>query len=76
MNLNAWRIVDRPEPDDPVTAMMGCCWDMVDYFPRLARRPRSGKCNPAPLPPMIGVSLHAVMALSALLLLVLGYTHP
>lgn len=27
-------------------------------------------------PPMIGVSLHAAMALSALLLLVLGYTHP
>jgi len=26
-------------------------------------------------PPMIGVSLHAAMALSALLLLVLGYTH-
>ena len=26
-------------------------------------------------PPMMGVSLHAVMALSALLLLVLGYTH-
>jgi len=27
-------------------------------------------------PPMIGVSLHAAMALSALLLLVLGYAHP
>jgi hypothetical protein len=27
-------------------------------------------------PPMIGVSLHAVMAIAALLLLVLGYTHP
>jgi hypothetical protein len=27
-------------------------------------------------PPMFGVSLHAAMALSALLLLVLGYTHP
>ena len=27
-------------------------------------------------PPMIGVSFHAAMALSALLLLVLGYTHP
>jgi hypothetical protein len=27
-------------------------------------------------PPMMGVSLHAAMALSALLLLVLGYTHP
>ena len=27
-------------------------------------------------PPMIGVGLHAAMALSALLLLVLGYTHP
>ena len=27
-------------------------------------------------PPMIGVSLHAGMALLALLLLVLGYTHP
>ena len=27
-------------------------------------------------PPMIGVSLHAAMALVALLLLVLGYTHP
>ena len=27
-------------------------------------------------PPMIGVSLHAAMAVSALLLLVLGYTHP
>jgi hypothetical protein len=27
-------------------------------------------------PPMVGVSFHAVMALSALLLLVLGYTHP
>lgn len=27
-------------------------------------------------PPMIGVSLHAVMAVIALLLLVLGYTHP
>jgi len=27
-------------------------------------------------PPMIGVSLHAAMALSALLLLVWGYTHP
>jgi hypothetical protein len=26
-------------------------------------------------PPMMGVGLHAVMALSALLLLVLGYTH-
>jgi len=26
--------------------------------------------------PMIGVSLHAAMALAALLLLVLGYTHP
>ncbi|MES2406222.1 MAG: hypothetical protein V4528_02725 [Pseudomonadota bacterium] len=26
-------------------------------------------------PPMIGVSLHAAMALTALLLLVLGYTH-
>lgn len=27
-------------------------------------------------PPMIGVSLHAAMALTALLLLVWGYTHP
>jgi hypothetical protein len=27
-------------------------------------------------PPMIGVSLHAAMAITALLLLVLGYTHP
>lgn len=27
-------------------------------------------------PPMLGVSLHAVVALSALLLLVWGYTHP
>ncbi|MBI1285242.1 MAG: hypothetical protein GC183_13055 [Thiobacillus sp.] len=27
-------------------------------------------------PPMIGVGLHAAMALAALLLLVLGYTHP
>lgn len=27
-------------------------------------------------PPMMGVSLHAAMALAALLLLVLGYTHP
>jgi hypothetical protein len=27
-------------------------------------------------PPMIGVSLHAVMAVTALLLLVSGYTHP
>jgi hypothetical protein len=27
-------------------------------------------------PPMIGVGLHAAMALSALLLLVLGYTQP
>ena len=26
-------------------------------------------------PPMMGVSLHAAMALAALLLLVLGYTH-
>ena len=27
-------------------------------------------------PPMVGVSLHAAMAVTALLLLVLGYTHP
>ncbi|MBU1224648.1 MAG: hypothetical protein KKA22_04745 [Gammaproteobacteria bacterium] len=27
-------------------------------------------------PPMVGVSLHAAMAITALLLLVLGYTHP
>jgi len=27
-------------------------------------------------PPMVGVSLHAAMAIAALLLLVLGYTHP
>jgi hypothetical protein len=27
-------------------------------------------------PPIIGVSLHAAMAMTALLLLVLGYTHP
>jgi hypothetical protein len=27
-------------------------------------------------PPMIGVSFHAAMAITALLLLVLGYTHP
>lgn len=27
-------------------------------------------------PPMMGVSLHAAMAITALLLLVLGYTHP
>lgn len=27
-------------------------------------------------PPMIGVSFHVVMALAALLLLMLGYTHP
>jgi hypothetical protein len=27
-------------------------------------------------PPMIGVSFHAIMAITALLLLVLGYTHP
>ncbi|MEQ1592555.1 MAG: hypothetical protein ABL892_09230 [Thiobacillaceae bacterium] len=27
-------------------------------------------------PPMIGVSLHAVMAITAFLLLVMGYTHP
>jgi hypothetical protein len=30
----------------------------------------------SPPPPMMGVSLHAAMALTALLLLVLGYTHP
>jgi hypothetical protein len=27
-------------------------------------------------PPMVGVSFHATMAITALLLLVLGYTHP
>ena len=37
---------------------------------------RMGTHEHRPPPPMMGVSLHAAMALAALLLLVLGYTHP
>jgi len=37
---------------------------------------RSGDREHRSPPPMIGVSFHAVMALAALLLLILGYTHP
>ncbi|MHB1173536.1 MAG: hypothetical protein ACYCZJ_00220 [Sulfuriferula sp.] len=36
---------------------------------------RMGNHEHRPPPPMIGVSLHAAMAITALLLLVLGYTH-
>lgn len=37
---------------------------------------RIGNPEPRTPPPMFGVSLHAAMALTALLLLVWGYTHP
>ena len=38
--------------------------------------PAHGQSRTSLAPPMMGVSLHAAMALAALLLLVLGYTHP
>src|SRR3569832_1135284 len=47
MNLNAWRIVDRPAPDEPVTATMGCCWDMIADSTWIGQTAADGKCTPA-----------------------------
>src|SRR3569832_780835 len=47
MNLNAWRIVDRPAPDEPVTATMGRCWDMIADSPWIGQTAADGKCTPA-----------------------------
>src|SRR3569623_310927 len=46
MNLNAWRIVDRPAPDEPVTATMGCCRDMVVFSPQTGHKAAGDKVYP------------------------------